>query len=507
MKYVLNAIEMKKVDNDTIEEIGIPSMVLMERAALSVAQEVAKHIVSAQPVLCICGCGNNGADGLAVARILKEKKIPVEIYIPMFSNNPSKEWTAQFQIIKKLSIPVINNPKFSEYIVLVDAIFGVGLNREVTGEYKSCIESMNRSKTPIIAIDIPSGLDSSTGKILGAAVWAKWTVTFGALKIGLLLYPGAELCGEVIQKDVGFPKEVIERIRPCAFTYELSDLKRIPIRKPYSNKGTYGKVLFVAGSENMAGAAYLAARAAYTTGVGLVKIVTCEENRVILQSSLPEAIMACYRKENWKEILDSALEWADVIAVGPGLGMGEVSSAIVENILSYGTIQKEKTIILDADALNILSKKKEYLQMLKRNSIITPHLGEMARLTGKTIEKIQDTFIQTAQSFSEEYEGICVLKDARTMVSGLEKEKFFINSSGNNGMATAGAGDVLTGIISGLCAMKLDNQTAACLGVYIHGLAGDMARKEKGAYAMGAKDIIIGLEKVFYELDKNYSSM
>ena len=215
--------------------------------------------------------------------------------------------------------------------------------------------------------------------------------------------------------------------------------------------------------------------------------------------------MACYYKENWKEILESALEWADVIAVGPGLGMEEVSIAIVENILSYGTIQKEKTIILDADALNILSKKKERLQALKRNSIITPHLGEMARLTGKTIEKIQDTFIQTAQNFIEKYEGICVLKDARTIVSGLEKGKFFINSSGNNGMATAGAGDVLTGIISGLCAMKLDNQTAACLGVYIHGLAGDMARKEKGAYAMGAKDIITGLEKVFYELDKNSS--
>ncbi len=176
----------------------------------------------------------------------------------------------------------------------------------------------------------------------------------------------------------------------------------------------------------MAGAAYLAARASYATGAGLVKIVTCEENRVILQSILPEAIMACYYKENWKEILESALEWADVIAVGPGLGMEEVSIAIVENILSYGTIQKEKTIILDADALNILSKKKERLQALKRNSIITPHLGEMARLTGKTIEKIQDTFIQTAQNFIEKYEGICVLKDARTIVSGLEKGKFFM---------------------------------------------------------------------------------
>ena len=223
MKYLLNAIEMKEVDNNTIEEIGIPSMVLMERAALSVAQEVAKHIVSAQPVLCICGCGNNGADGLAVARILKEKEIPAEIYIPVFSNNPSKEWTTQFQIIKKLSIPVINNPKFSEYTVLVDAIFGVGLNREVAGEYKSCIEAMNQSKIPIMAIDIPSGLESSTGKILGAAVWAKWTVTFGALKIGLLLYPGAEFCGEVIQKDMGFPKEIIERVCPCAFTYRSEE--------------------------------------------------------------------------------------------------------------------------------------------------------------------------------------------------------------------------------------------------------------------------------------------
>lgn len=507
MKYLLDAREMKAVDEYTIKEIKIPSMVLMERAALSVALEAAKHTVSALPVLCICGCGNNGADGLAAARILKEQKIPVAIYIPMLTENPSQEWKAQNEIIKNLSIPIVNNPIFSEYTLLIDAIFGVGLNREVTGEYKSCIEAMNASQTPIMAVDIPSGLDSSTGKILGTAVKANWTVTFGVLKIGLLLYPGAEFCGEVIQKEIGFPQEVIERVSPSAFTYELSDLEKIPPRKPYSNKGTYGKVLLVAGSENMAGAAYLSAKAAYATGAGLVKIVTCEENRIILQSSLPEAIMATYHKENWEEVLEPALEWADVIAVGPGLSIKEVSISIVESILAYGAIQKEKTIIFDADALNILSKNRERFHALKGNGIITPHLGEMARLTGKRIEEIQDTLIQTAKNFSEAYGVVCVLKDARTIVSDRGMGAFFINSSGNNGMATGGAGDVLTGIIAGLSVMKLENQTAACLGVYIHGLAGDIARKEKGTYAMGAKDIICGLEKVFQELDKNLSSI
>ncbi len=533
MKYLVSSGEMKEIDKKTIEGMGIPAIVLMERAALKVAEAVEGYLKEPEglyqgnKILAICGTGNNGADGVAAARILSCKGYEAKIYVIGDRTKASPLFTQQLEIAVNFGVPMISNLDSAEYTIdnntiLIDAVFGVGLNKEVTGIYRDIIDKINLSaKRRVFAVDIPSGLSGDTGFPMGAAVKADSTITFGYLKAGMVMYPGCEYAGEVTTADIGFASGEKLGLNLKYFTYEKADLKLLPLRKAYSNKGSYKKVFIIAGSSNMSGAAYFSARAAYKTGAGLVKIMTNEKNRSILQTSLPEALLCTYHdKELTAAMLDSLKEeltWGDVLVIGPGIGrskeaekllelvlenvkvplivdgdavwlLGQKINAIQKENFSPGILNEEYNVLSDKTEENFMADRIGYLKnLLPDNTILTPHLKELSYLLGVPVERIQKGLLEIADICMEGNHNIYAIKDARTVVAFEGKQ--YINMSGNNGMATGGSGDVLTGIIAGLIAGGLQEPGAAALGVYLHGLAGDYACRDLGEYSLMATDI------------------
>lgn len=485
MKRVVTASLMKHLDKHTIETYGVPSMVLMERAALAVVEELQTWDV--RRVLVVCGNGNNGGDGIAVARLLKCKGICVEIYQPAENGRKSQDCILQEKIARSYDVRWINNPEWSEYTTIVDAIFGVGLARTVEGAFADAIRRMNVAPANVLAVDIPSGIDTDTGQVLGVAVRAQATVTFAFAKPGHFLAAGAEYGGKILIRDIGI-YETEGKTAGDLDTYfvDEQDLIRIPKRPEGGNKGTFGKILLAAGSEGMAGAAYLSGLAAMRTGCGMVKIVTPEKNRAILQTLVPEAMLSGYQNEDEAvDALKRGLAWADTVGVGPGLGQGPISERMVQYLLENCT----HPLVMDADALNLISKNKEWLDMKKCPVTITPHLGEMSRLCGISIEMIKADSLKMARDFASKYQLQCILKDARTCVA-LPDGTAYLNTTGNSGMATAGSGDVLCGILLGLLAQKTPYKYAGALAVWIHGKAGDQCSEQSGPGFLMAGDLI-----------------
>lgn len=483
MKRVVTASLMKKLDANTIENHHVPSMVLMERAALAVVNAIPEE--KRKQVLVICGTGNNGGDGIAVARILKMKGYKVQIYQPGSSYRKSPDCALQEEIARSYGVTWVNNPQWSEYTTIVDALFGVGLSREIEGIYAETAELVNRTEAFVIAVDVPSGIDSDTGQVFGTAVRADKTVTFAFAKAGQLLRPGCEYCGDLEICDIGIYEETPME-KPDTFYLEKEDLKQIPQRSEGGNKGSFGKILLIAGSEGMAGAAYLSAHAAMRCGCGMVKILTPAANRDILQKKIPEAMLSVYvTKQEAEEALMAGLKWADTVAIGPGLGQSETASMLLDLVLEHST----HPMVLDADALNLLSTRRDLLLQTKGPVILTPHLGEMARLCGCRIDDIRPKVLYTARSFAWKYRVQCVLKDSRTCVA-LPDGTAFINRTGNCGMATAGSGDVLCGVIAGILALKTPFTMAGAVGVWLHGKLGDRCREKTGPGFMMAGDLI-----------------
>jgi NAD(P)H-hydrate epimerase len=362
----------------------------------------------------------------------------------------------------------------------------------VEGAQKKAIDKLNQIPAIKLAIDVPSGLDATTGNILGTAFRADYTVTFGLKKLGMFFSDGIDYCGEIICKNIGFPDNAIRQAKPKIYAYEEKDLSRLPKRFNNSNKGSYGRVAVIAGSKNMSGAAYLCSKAAYSTGVGLVKIYTHESNRTIIQSQLPEAIMMTYNDyEGALSSVEDAIKWASVIVVGPGLGVDSTSERMLYELL----LNSEVPMVLDADALNILSNNLEMIRTTSVPIVMTPHMMEMSRLIGKKVSVLAKDRFKIATKFSREYDVTLVLKDAKSIVTD-GREQIYMNLAGNNGMSTGGSGDVLAGIIAGMLAGGLPLFEAAQIGTYVHCLAGDKAAEKKGKYAMLASDIIDGISEV-----------
>ena len=500
MRYLTDSHTMKAVDNCKIHEFGIPSVVLMERAALGVSAFLRKHAEhnnkkTGIKVVCVCGSGNNGADGLAAARQLNEDGIDVHVVFAGTSEG-TDEYRLQKSIVGNLGIDCVEydgNIDFSEYDYIIDAIFGIGLSRAVEGRYAQVIEAINKARenpdTKIIAVDIASGISADNGQIMGIAVKADYTITFGYNKTGIMFYPGASYSGSVKVINAGFVTEdILHKKVKCfgsIFTYDDEDVGRLLVRKPDSNKGTYGRTLIIAGSKNMGGAAILSASAAYRSGTGLVKVLTHEINKTALLCRMPECLISTYQDNMpLAAELKADFEWAKSIAVGPGLSMNVAAAEITRCVLE----RDDKVRILDADALNIIAGEHiDYKGSREGQIIITPHIMEMSRLTGKTVADIKEHMIESAKEYAIQHSCICILKDARTVVT--DGQKVYINCTGNDGMSTGGCGDVLTGLIAGMTAMGLDAFEAACLSVYVHGKAGDYAASGKGRAGMTAADI------------------
>jgi len=487
IRYLVTAEEMKEYDSNTTDRIGIPGMVLMERAALAAMEYILKRWEKGSALI-LAGVGNNGGDGLALARLLSEKGWQTEVWCVGDPEKGTVQWKAQRHILAGYPVNFSSNPQKNEYTIMVDALFGVGLSREITGEYARAISEFQRRKGFKLALDIPSGVDSDTGGIRGIAVQADASITFGFMKRGLGLYPGCERAGEIVLADIGITERSFFGREPETFTFAEEPGKLLPVRAGDGNKGTFGKILLVAGSVNMAGAAVLAAKAAYRTGAGMVKVITPEENRVILQTAVPEALYGT----QWE--LADGLEWADVIVIGPGIGKSQSAVSSLRQVLKFG----KKPLVIDADGLNLLSENDELQQLLAvqeekgRKVVLTPHVGELSRLTGVPARELKQSLKKYGTELAKRFHVIVTAKDARTFVCR-EKGSAYLNLCGNSGMATAGSGDVLAGITGALLAQEEDAFMAAALAVYLHGKAGDTASSRKGQRGCMAGDIVEAL--------------
>ena len=494
MKYLVTAAEMKRYDENTIEKIGIPGMVLMERAALAAFEALNERFTAEKlknsTVLVLAGMGNNGGDGLALARLLGEAGCKVDVWCVGDEAKASKQWKCQRDILQNYPVRISCKPEKEEYNILIDALFGVGLSREIGGVFLEAVEYFNALSGFKLALDIPSGVCSDTGRVLGCAVKTDMTVTFAFEKRGLALFPGCEYGGRVITADIGITERAFFGQEPQMFYYDEEPVELLPNRCADSNKGSFGKVLLIAGSVNMAGAAVLSARSAYRAGAGMVKVISPEENRIILQQAVPEALFGTI------EDLEESLKWADVIAIGPGLSQGEQAFGCLEKVI----LESRLPLLIDADGLNLLAKDRRLKECLSkqgaegRSIIVTPHVGELARLLKQPVVELKTKLADYGKSLADSLHCVVVAKDAKTFTCR-ENAPICVNLRGNSGMATAGSGDVLAGIIAGLLAQGMEPFRAAAVGVSIHAWAGDQAAKVLGEHACMAGDIIMHLRK------------
>ena len=484
MLRILKAQAMKAEDAYTIGTIGVPSAVLMERAALSVAEEAMKKAGSGSRILILAGSGNNGGDGFAAARILFLRGIPVTIVFTGNEAHMTEETRRQSDICRRLQIPSEEDADLSRYDIIIDAMLGTGTRGAPTGRTAEWAALVNETDAFVISVDIPSGVSTDTGDVPGCAVRADVTVTMQCAKPGHILFPGAEYTGVLKIAEIGVTgdgEECADRI----YAVNAGDLPSlIPKRPRDGNKGTFGKVLVAAGSKDMAGAAVLCATAALRSGCGMVKVVTHSANRSVILNALPEAMLSIYdTEEEAVEALRTSLPWCDTAVFGPGVGTGPEAAAMARFLIRTS----EKPLILDADALNIISADKTILSGHRCPVTVTPHIGEMSRLTGHSVPDLKRDLISEARAFAGEYNVTCVLKDART-VTALPDGTVFLNRTGNCGMATAGSGDVLAGIMASLT--SCGTETAAAAAVCLHGAAGDAAAERYGTHYMTAGDLI-----------------
>lgn len=492
MKKILTAKEMKHYDDATVLA-GTPARVLMERAARAVFDALLEEF-DTENVLVLCGGGNNGGDGLAIARLLAEALGHATVcYLGALDESGapdpkkmSEGCAAQYALLDS-RVTVTTAPSFDGVTAVVDAIFGTGLSRPLAGACLQAVDALNAAELPVLSVDIPSGVNTDNGAVMGNAVRATATVAIAGKKYGHVLFPGAQLAGRVTVADIGVS---VGDTRGCLL--DKGDLARLPKRPRRAHKGSFGRVLVVGGSIGMSGAAFLAAKAAYRAGAGLVEIVAPEENRLAYQIGLPEAILSCYNEENATAVIKAALSRASAVAIGVGLSESKTAEVLVFEALS----SKDIPLIVDADALNLISKSTALraLLYLRENTVVTPHLGEMSRLLGTPVSRIAADLPRAALDFARQSGAVTVLKDAHTVIAA--KDQLFFNTFGTSGMATAGSGDVLCGIIASFAAQGAATTDAALCGVLSHALAGEAATRLHGNHGTMASDIIEGLSQV-----------
>ena len=519
MEYLVTQSEMKQYDNNTIEKLKVPSIVLMERAALVTVEQLRKELGDSDyRILVVAGCGNNGGDGFAIGRLLMLEGCKVDYVLVGSRDKCSMETALQLEILEKYGHRPYDRIPQGEYDIVIDAVFGVGLSRNVEGIYADAISKINEMDAYVCAVDIPSGIHADSGKVLGCAVWADLTVTYGFYKLGEFLYPGAGYCGKIICGKMGIDEHGFFGEQPKWYTYTSFDDVKLPKRRPNGNKGTFGKVLVIAGCDTMCGAALMSARSVFYMGAGMVKIVTASKNRDIIQQSLPEAMLTVYDNGLWTggepdpefaNTFKEALKWADCVLIGPGIGMGKAA----EWMLEYCIQNTELPMVIDADGLNLLAKKLNKKEVnsnegfikpdgnVSREIVLTPHMGEFARLYDCDIQNAVQNITIYPQKLADKLGATVVCKDARTVVAAYDKEVNYINSSGNSGMATAGSGDVLAGMITGLMAQGMKAAEAGVTGVYLHGCAGDMAADVNGGRSMMATDILEQMKEILKLLE------
>lgn len=498
MKLV-TAKEMKALDVQAQNDYAMPGILLMDNAAQAVAEAVHEALTAleGERVVIFCGGGNNGGDGLGAARWLQSYGVSVRAFVvgaalDAVQGDAAVElamFTKAGGRVEALSTEddwVLAELAASKADVLVDALLGTGFHGELEGDVLRACELLNKSENYILAVDIPTGVNADNGAVCEQAVRADHTVTMALVKTGLLLYPGREYCGDIELADISMPVKLVEEYQ--SDKYRLTDeivRELLPLRKANAHKGDAGRVVICAGSPGYTGAAALASDAAVKAGAGLVSLYTPLSSRDVLAIKLTE-VMVHGLLERMPGILGggaasdvaSSAEAADVLAIGPGLGTSESTQEAVRTILQKITTP----VVIDADALTALAGHTEILAAMQAQKVLTPHPGEMARLTGLEIAEIEADRINVAKKYAEEWQAIVVLKGAPTVI-GCPNGTVYVNSTGNSSLATGGSGDVLTGIIAGLAAQEISLQEAAICGVYLHGLAAELTGIDIGLAA------------------------
>lgn len=498
MKLV-TAKEMKALDVQAQNDYAMPGILLMDNAAQAVAEAVHEALTAleGERVVIFCGGGNNGGDGLGAARWLQSYGVSVRAFVvgaalDAVQGDAALElamFTKAGGRVEALSTEddwVLAELAASKADVLVDALLGTGFHGELEGDVLRACELLNKSEKYILAVDVPTGVNADNGAVSENAVRADHTVTMALVKTGLLLYPGREYCGDIELADISMPVKLVEEYQ--SDKYRLTDeivRELLPLRKANAHKGDAGRVVICAGSPGYTGAAALASDAAVKAGAGLVSLYTPLSSRDVLAIKLTE-VMVHGLLERMPGILGggaasdvaSSAEAADVLAIGPGLGTSESTQEAVRTILQKITTP----VVIDADALTALSGHTEILAAMQAQKVLTPHPGEMARLTGLEIGEIEADRINIAKKYAEQWQAIVVLKGAPTVI-GCPNGTVYVNSTGNSSLATGGSGDVLTGIIAGLAAQEISLQEAAICGVYLHGLAAELTGIDIGLAA------------------------
>jgi len=511
---VLNSAQMREADRRTIDDIGIPSLVLMENAGRQAvaAMEAMYNDLLERQVAVLCGRGNNGGDGFVVARTLAQRGVDVSVFLMGRVADVRGDARTNLEILGRLGLTVVEvadseawELHFSEVTdctLIVDAIFGTGLNAPVSGLMESVIADVNASGIPVVSIDLPSGLSADSAEPIGPSIDAGLTVTLAAPKLSLVLPPGETRAGDIVIADIGIPSDVLDSVEgPRVDLLTRASMRELVTpRTPESHKGDFGRVLVVAGSRGKTGAAHLAAVGALRSGAGLVTIATPGSCQPVIAAMGAEYMTEPLAESGDgldPEAVDRVLEWArDVVAIGPGLGRAESTQKFVRQFVDRATTP----LVIDADGLNAFSEDPDRLTGREgRDVIITPHPGEMARLLRMSTHEVQSSRLEIARNFAVAHHLYVVLKGHRTLIATPD-EKVFINPTGNPGMATGGTGDVLTGMIAAWLAQLLDAEAACKLAVYLHGMAGDLAEADEGEVAMTAADVAGHLGDAVMEL-------
>jgi len=511
---VSHVSEMRELDSQAVKKYGIKEELLMENAGLAAFNVIMNEIGIKNRVFTIfCGGGNNGGDGLMVARKIHSNGGFVKVFL---LSDPSKFKGAaktNMDIAKKLKLdlndlenPIEAIPYIKSCDAVIDAIFGTGLDRKVEGKYTELISLINQSGKPVISLDIPSGINGDTGEILGNAIRADQTITFGLPKLGNILYPGFERGGKLSVTHISFPPALYNQAK---LKVEINDPVKLPPRHIDTHKGDCGKVLFIAGSSLYLGAPYFAAESFLKAGGGLSFLATPESVAPFIANKGSEIVFMPLKSSKFGSItmqnMDRILEFSDkidMVVVGPGLSINRGTQNLVRSI----TAEINRPLLIDGDGLTAIADDLDCIRNRGAETILTPHLGEMSRLTGKSIEEIAERKIDILQATAKILNATIILKGAHTLI-GYSDERVFINLSGNPGMATAGSGDVLTGAIAAMYGLGLPVNEAARNGVFAHGFAGDLATLEKGQDGLVASDIMEHLPFAMKLLRDDYDNI
>jgi len=487
--------EMRNLDKCSIEECGFPQEILMENAGEAAYFVILKDFgIKNKRFVIFCGIGNNGGDGLVVARKIYSNGGDVKIYLLGDEKKFTGAARMNFEIASKipLNIEHVESIEAVKLDILhsdaiVDAIFGTGLTRNVEGIYKDVIQLINESGKKVFSIDIPSGINGNTGKIMGVAVKSDYTTTYGLPKLGTILYPGYDRCGKLYVSHISFPPSIYDSIK-----VETNDPIKLPERDRDAHKGDFGEALFIAGASSYFGAPYFSALSFLKAGGGYSRLAAPLSVTPFIASKGSEIVFIPQKETSSGSISlenkDSLLELSekvDMVILGPGLSLNEETQRLVREL----AIEIEKPLIIDGDGITAVSKDIEIIKKRKEETILTPHLGEMSRITKLSVKEIDENKIEVLQKTSKDLDAIIVLKGAHSLI-GYPDGRVFINMSGNCGMATAGSGDVLTGTIAAMFGLGLTLPDAVRMGVFMHGFSGDMAAMDNGEDGITAQDIL-----------------